>query len=59
MDKPIAILLRKKREDTISNTRNESSDIPTDFRYIKWIGNIINNFMPTNLATCKKWTNSL
>lgn len=48
MDKPVARLIRKKREKIqVANIRNENGDITTDSRDIRWIGNIMNNFMPT------------
>lgn len=47
-------------EAQITNIRNETNGITTDSTDVKRvIGNIANNFMPTNSTRLKKWINSL
>ena len=52
-DKPLARLTKKRR----LNIRNER-DVTADAREIqRIITDIMNNYMPTNLTTYKKWIN--
>ena len=60
IDKPLARLLKKKRERTqIDNIMNENGVItPIPQKYKQLSGNTMKNYMPTNRTTWKKWTNS-
>ena len=59
IDKPLARLLKKKREMTqINKIMNENGIITTNPSEIQLSGNTMKNYMPTNWTTWKKWTNS-
>ena len=60
IDKPLARLIKKKRERTqINKIRNENGEITTDTAEIQRIKETTtNNCMPIKWTTTKKWTNS-
>ena len=59
IDKPLASLLKKKREMTqIDKIMNENGLQPIPQRYKQLSGNTMKNYMPTNWTTWKKRTNS-
>ena len=60
IDKPLARLLKKKREMTqIDKIMNVNGIITTNPSEIQGLsGNTMKNYMPTNWTTWKKWTNS-
>ena len=60
MDKPLARLIKKKREkNQISKIRNEYGEITTDNTEIqRIIESTISNYMTIKWTTWKKWTNS-
>ena len=59
-DKPLARLLKKKRErtqiDKIMKKMELLQPIPQTYKQLS--GNTMKNYMPTNWTTWKKWTNS-
>ena len=56
IDKPLAILIKKKREkNKINRFRNENGEITTDNTEIQ---RIISNYMPLERTIWKKWMNS-
>ena len=60
IDKPIARLIKKKREKIQNNRiRNEKGEVTTDTAEIQRIREITaSNYMPINWTTWKKWENS-
>ena len=59
IDKPLARLLKKKREMTqIDTIMNENGIMTTNPSEIQLSGNTMRNYVPTNWTTWKKWTNS-
>ena len=63
IDKPLARLIKKKREKTQNNRiRNEKGEVKTDTAEIQRIMRDyykqINFYMPIKWTTRKKWTNS-
>ena len=60
IDKPLARLIKKKRERTqINKIRNEKGEVTTDTAEIQSIlKTITSNSMPIKWTTWKKWTNS-
>ena len=60
IDKPIARLIKKKREKTqINRIRNEKGEVATDTADIQRImRDYCSNYMPMKWTTWKKWTNS-
>ena len=60
IDKPLARLIKKKREKTqINRIRNEKGEVTTDRAEIQRIMKITtSNYMPLKWTTWKKWTNS-
>ena len=60
MDKPLARLIKKKREKTqINRIRNEKGEVTTDTAEIQRIMRVTtSNYMPIKWTTTKKWTNS-
>ena len=60
IDKPLARLIKKKREKTpINRIRNGKGEVTTDTAEIKGSGEITtSNYMPIQWTTWKKWTNS-
>ena len=56
IDKPLAILIKRKREkNQINKIRNENGEITTNNTEIQ---RVISNYMPLEWTTWKKWTNS-
>ena len=59
IDKPLARLIKKKREKNQNKIRNEKGEIPTDNAQIqRIIRDIMNNYMAIKWITWKKWTDS-
>ena len=60
IDKPLARLLKKKREMTqIDQIMNEMQLLqPVPQKHKQLSGNTMKNYMPTNWTTWKKWKNS-
>ena len=60
IDKPLARLIKKKREKTqINRIRNEKGEVTTDTAEIQRIMRATtSNYMPIKWTTWKKWTNS-
>ena len=60
IDKPLARLIKKKREKTqISRIRNEKGEVTPTWQKYKGSGEIsTRNYMPIKWKTWKKWTNS-
>ena len=56
IDKPLAILIKRKREkNQINKIRNENGEITTNNTEIQ---RVISNYMPLEWTTWKKWMNS-
>ena len=59
MDKPLARLIKKKREkNQINKIRNENGEIQTTQKYKGSQETTISNYMTIKWTTWKKWTNS-
>ena len=60
IDRPLARLIRKKREKTqINRIRNEKGEVTTDTKEIQSIiRDTTSNSMPIKWTIWKKWTNS-
>ena len=60
IDKPLARLIKKKREKTqINRIRNEKGEVTTDTAEIQRImRDYKRNYTPIKWTTWKKWTNS-
>ena len=60
IDKPLARLIKKKRERTqINNIRNEKGEVTTDTAEIQNIlRDYYKNYMPIKWTTWKNWKNS-
>ena len=59
IDKPLARLIKKKREKTqINRIRNEKGEVTTNTAEIQRIMRDYYNYMPIKWTTWKKWTNS-
>ena len=60
IDKPLARLIKKKREKTqINRIRNEKGEVTTDTAEIQRImRDYYNNYLPKKWTTWKKWTHS-
>ena len=60
IDKPLARVIKKKREESNQQNRNEKGDVTTDNAEIqRIIETIMNNYMAIKWITWKKLTNSL
>ena len=60
IDKPLARLIKKKREKTqINRIRNQKGEVTTDTAEIQRIMRFTtSNYMPIKWTTWKKWTHS-